>query len=62
MPVITIELSTLTKEKKETLVKEMVTAASKTLNIPEQAFTMFIKENSLDNIARGTQLLSETHK
>lgn len=58
MPVITIESPKITKEQKEQLVKEFVTSASKILNIPEQAFVTLIRENELENIGNGTQLLS----
>lgn len=58
MPVITIEASTMSKEKKAELVKEMVTSASRILGIPEEAFVTLIRENDFDNIGNGTQLLS----
>lgn len=62
MPVITIEASTMSKEKKAALVKEMVTAASRILEIPEEAFVTLIRENEFDNIGNGTQLLSDKRK
>ena len=62
MPVITIEGGKITKEQKEQLVKEVVTSASKILNIPEQAFVTLIKENDFDNIGNGTELLSNKQK
>ncbi|WP_213996641.1 tautomerase family protein, partial [Tepidanaerobacter syntrophicus] len=37
MPVITIDGGKMTKEQKAALVKELVSAASKILEIPEQA-------------------------
>lgn len=45
IPVITIEGSTLNKEQKKKLVKEITVTASKIMEFPEQAFTIFIKEN-----------------
>ncbi|MBV4426595.1 tautomerase family protein [Clostridium tyrobutyricum] len=59
MPLIKIEGPKITKEQKEQLVSELVTSASKILNIPEQAFVTLIKENNLENIGSGTQLLSD---
>ena len=62
MPVITIEASAMSKEKKAALVKEMVASASRILEIPEEAFVTLIRENDFDNIGNGTQLLSEKRK
>ncbi len=62
MPVITIEAGKMSREQKATLVKELVSKASETLNIPEQAFVTLIRENEFDNIGNGTKLLSDLHK
>ncbi len=62
MPVITIDGPKVTREQKAQLVREFVSSASKILNIPEQAFVTLIKENELDNIGNGTQLLSDKYK
>lgn len=62
MPVITIDGGKMTKEQKAALVRELVSAASEILNIPEQAFTTIIRENDFDNIGSGKMLLSEKHK
>ncbi len=62
MPVITIEAGKMSKEQKATLVKELVSKASETLNIPEQAFVTLIRENEMDNVGNGTKLLSDLHK
>ncbi|MBN7771761.1 4-oxalocrotonate tautomerase DmpI [Clostridium aminobutyricum] len=59
MPVITIEGSKLSKEQKSKLAKEMTISAASIMNIPEQAFIVLIKENELDNIGVGGQLLSD---
>ena len=61
MPVITVDAGKMSKEQKATLVKELVSKASETLNIPEQAFVTIIRENEFDNIGNGTKLLCETH-
>ena len=58
MPVITIEISKITKEQKEQLVKELVTKASEILQIREDAFYTYIHENEKDNIGIGTKLRS----
>lgn len=61
MPVITIELGTLTKEQKEQLVESFVTSASEILNIPQEAFVTLIKENSFDNVGNGTKTLTNLY-
>lgn len=62
MPVITIEAGKMSKEQKATLVKDLVSKASETLKIPEQAFVTIIRENEFDNIGNGTKLLSDISK
>lgn len=59
MPVITIEAAKLTKEQKRKLVKELTTSASDIMNIPEQSFFVFIKENEIDNIGVAGKLLAD---
>jgi len=59
MPVITLEAGKLNKEQKSQLVKEFTNTASKIMNVPEQAFIVLLKENEMDNIGLGGQLLSE---
>ncbi|EHQ90439.1 4-oxalocrotonate tautomerase DmpI [Desulfosporosinus youngiae] len=59
MPVITIDAGKMSKEQKATLVKELASKASETLNIPVEAFVTIIRENDPDNIGSGTQLLTE---
>jgi 4-oxalocrotonate tautomerase len=59
MPVITIEAVKLTKEQKRNLVKELTTTAANIINVPEQIVTVYVKENELDNIGVGGQLLSD---
>ncbi|HBV86511.1 4-oxalocrotonate tautomerase DmpI [Desulfosporosinus sp.] len=62
MPVITIDAGKMSKEQKATLVKELATKASETLNIPVEAFVTIIRENDMDNIGNGTQLLAEKYE
>ncbi|MED4213205.1 tautomerase family protein [Priestia megaterium] len=59
MPVITVEASKLTKEQKRKLIKELTTSATNTMDLPEQAFFVFIKENDRDNIGVAGELLSD---
>ncbi|GKX65213.1 4-oxalocrotonate tautomerase DmpI [Inconstantimicrobium mannanitabidum] len=59
MPVITVEAGKLNKEQKSKLVKELTRTASKAMNVPEQAFIVLVKENDIDNIGFGGQLMSE---
>lgn len=59
MPAITIEAAKLSKEQKRELVTELTKVASEIMNVPEQAFMIFVKENELDNIGFGGKLLSE---
>ncbi len=58
MPVINIECGKITKEQKEKLVAGLVEKASEVLNIPQQAFVTLIKENDLENVGNGVELLS----
>lgn len=62
MPVITIDAGKMSKEQKAALVKGLVSKASETLNLPEQAFVTIVRENDFDNIGNGTELLSEKYK
>ncbi|HEX2927495.1 MAG TPA: 4-oxalocrotonate tautomerase DmpI [Ruminiclostridium sp.] len=62
MPVITIEAGKMSKEQKAALVRDLVSKASETLKIPEQAFVTIIRENEFDNIGNGTKLLSDIQR
>ncbi|HBC91695.1 MAG TPA: 4-oxalocrotonate tautomerase [Pelotomaculum sp.] len=59
MPVITVEAGKMDRNKKALLVKELTQKASEILSIPEQAFITLIKENDMDNVGTGGQLLSD---
>lgn len=59
MPVITLEAGKLTDEKKEALIKELTSTASKIMGTPEAAIYVFLKENELSNIGAGGQQLSK---
>ena len=62
MPVITVEASRFTLEQKRELAKVLTKAASSIMNIPEQAYTVLIKDNDRDNISVGGVLLSDRDK
>jgi len=59
MPVITVEAGKLNKEQKRQLAKELTSKASEIMNIPEQAFIVFMKENDLENIGSAGKLLCD---
>lgn len=59
MPVITVEAGKMDRNQKALLVQELTRKASEILNIPEQAFVTLLKENAMDNIGSGGQLLSD---
>ncbi|SFM10369.1 4-oxalocrotonate tautomerase [Paenibacillus sp. 1_12] len=59
MPVITLNSAKLSKEQKGELIKELTAVAAKIMNIPEQSYYVFLKENETDNVGVGGQLLAE---
>ena len=59
MPVITMESAKLSKEQKQTLVKEFTETAARLPGIAEKDFYVFIRENDPDNVSIGGQLLSK---
>lgn len=59
MPVITLESGKLSKEQKSKLAKELTKSASEIMNVPESAFIVLLKENDLENIGLGGQLLAD---
>lgn len=60
MPVIILEAAKLSNEQKKKLVKEFTSSAAKIMNLPEEVFYVFLKENSLDHVGVGGRLLSNT--
>ncbi|MDK2856579.1 MAG: 4-oxalocrotonate tautomerase [Bacillota bacterium] len=62
MPLIQIDGPILDKEKKANLIKALTDAASTTLGLPAQAFTVIIRETPPDNVGIGGTQLSELHK
>jgi|GEM_PF-265523 len=59
MPVITIDISTIPKETKATLARELTATASEVTGIPGEKFIVLIKELARENIGVGGILLSE---
>lgn len=59
MPVITLEAASLTKEQKKQLVREFTESAVRIMNMPQESFYVFLKENSPDNVGVGGVILSE---
>ncbi len=59
MPVITIDIGKLDKDKKERLVRELTAKASEATQIPADKFIVLINEMERDNIGVGGRLLSE---
>lgn len=59
MPIISIELGPVTREKKTQLVQVLTRDASEITGIPQDKFVVLIKELELDNIGVGGQLLSD---
>lgn len=62
MPVITFESAKLNKEQKRQLVKEFTATAAKVTGLPAEGFYVFLKENEIENIGVGGQLLSDMGK
>ncbi len=62
MPVITMESSKLNKDQKAKLVEEFTKSAARIMNMPPETFTVYLKENELDNIGFGGKLLSDMPK
>ncbi len=62
MPNIVFDGPELTKDKKKKLVEKITTNAAEITGIPERAFVVIIKENKLENIGVGGQLLADKEK
>lgn len=62
MPVIKIEGPKIDIETKKNIVKDITEILSKHYDIPEEHFITYIKENNLENVGIGTQILSEKFK
>jgi len=62
MQVITIEGPVLSLDKKERLAKEISALASEIMNVPLDAYVVFVKENPYENMSQGGVLISEKLK
>lgn len=62
MPIITLEITPLSKEKKQELAKKYTEITSEVTGINQEAFVVIFNENQTDNIATGGVLLSDRFK
>ena len=62
MPVITFEAANLNKDQKRELVKGFTEVAAKATGLPEAGFYVFLKENNLENVGVGGQLLADRNE
>lgn len=53
MPLIRMESSTLNKEQKIQLMKEVTESAANMLNMPAETLIVCLKENELDHLGTG---------
>ena len=58
MPFIKLEAGNMNKETKEKLISGLTKVASESLGIPEDAFTILLKENETDNWGVGGKVLT----
>ena len=59
MPVIKVEISKQTKEKKKEMIEKITDVMSEITNIPKQAFTIYVNEYERDSVGVGGVPLSE---
>ena len=59
MPFIKIEAGKMSRETKEKLIGGLTKVASESLGVPEEAFTVLIKENETDNWGLGGKVLTK---
>ncbi len=62
MPVITFDGGKMTKEQKAQIVREFTETAHKVTGIRKEAFVMIIRENDMENIGSGGDLLADKLK
>lgn len=62
MPVITFEAAPLNKDQKKELVKGFTEVASRVTGLPEAGFYVFLKENNLENVGVGGQILADRNE
>lgn len=59
MPVITIQISNMTTEKKRELISRMTDTAADVTGIPAASFVMFVDEHAPESIGVGGQTLAD---
>ncbi len=59
MPFIKMEAGKMNQVTKEKLISGLTKVASETLGIPEEAFTVLLKENETDNWGLGGKVLTK---
>ncbi len=59
MPFITVDGPSLELDRKRSLVRALTEAASKVYGIPEEAFSVLIREASPENVGLGGKLLAD---
>lgn len=62
MPIIKIDIASVTKEQKVSLIKKLTTVSAEITKIPQNAFTVIINELGDDNIGVGGKTLGEAKK
>ncbi|MCC5465384.1 4-oxalocrotonate tautomerase DmpI [Pelosinus baikalensis] len=62
MPAIIVEGIPLSLDQKRDLVAALTKSASSIMNVPEQSFQVYIKENSRENIGVAGILVSDRNK
>ncbi len=58
MPVITLEIGPISKEKKAQLIKRYTEVSSEVTGIPERAFIVLIHEINHENVGVGGEVLA----
>ena len=62
MPIITIDITKISKDQKTGLIEKLTAAAAELTKIPQSAFTVVINELEDDNIGVGGKTLAELKK
>ncbi len=62
MPIIKIDIASVTQEQKVSLIEKLTTVSAEITKIPQSAFTIIINELGNDNIGVGGKTLREVLK
>lgn len=62
MPVIKVQITKQTAEKKKEIIANLTKTISETTKIPEEAFIVYVDEYDADSVGVGGVPLSERHK